>query len=163
MLNVKARVLLKTATFFILWLILSGQYDPFHVGLGLVMSFGVAWLNSGHADSPSRPLPVLRILWYLPWLLGRIVQSSLHVTALILHPALPIAPKLIHYRTTLQDQAAVVLLGNSITLTPGTITAEVNPHELIVHAVDDASGHDLLSHRLEQKIAHVFHEHTSSE
>lgn len=163
MLNVKARVLLKTATFFILWLILSGQYDPFHLGLGLVVSFGVAWLNSGHADSPSRPLPVLRILWYLPWLLGRIVQSSLHVTALILHPSLPIAPKLIHYRTTLQDQAAVVLLGNSITLTPGTITAEVNLHELVVHALDDASGHDLISQRLERKIAHVFHEHTSSE
>ena len=153
---------LKTTAFFIIWLILSGRYNPYHLGLGLVVSFGVAWLNSGHADSPFRNLPLLKILWYFPWLFGRIVQSSLHLTALILHPALPIDPKLIHYRTKLQGQAAVVLLGNSITLTPGTITAEVNSHELIVHAMDDASGHDLTSQRLEKKIAKVFQQQEGS-
>ena len=153
---------LKTAAFFIIWLILSGRYNPYHMGLGLVVSFGVAWLNSGHAVSPFRNLPLLKILWYFPWLFGRIVQSSLHLTALILHPALPIDPKLIHYRTKLQGQTAIVLLGNSITLTPGTITAEVNAQELIVHAIDDASGHDLTSQRLEQKIAKVFQQHEGS-
>ncbi len=153
---------LKTAAFFIIWLILSGRYNPYHLGLGLVVSFGVAWLNSGHTDSPFRNFPLLKILWYFPWLFGRIVQSSLHLTALILHPSLPIAPKLIHYRTTLQSQAAVVLLGNSITLTPGTITVEVSSHELIVHAMDDASGHDLTSQRLEQKIAKVFQQQEGS-
>lgn len=146
----------KTLVFFIIWLILSGKYNLLHMGLGLVVSFGVAWLNSGHVDSPFRNFPLLRMLWYFPWLFGRIVQSSLHLTALILHPALPIDPKLIHYRTKLQGQAAIVLLGNSITLTPGTITAEVNAQELIVHAMDDASGQDLTSQRLEQKIAKVF-------
>lgn len=155
-------VLLKTVVFFIIWLILSGKFNPFHMGLGLVVSFGVAWLNSGHADSPFRNYPLLRMLWYFPWLFGRIVRSSLHLTALILHPALPIDPKLIHYRTKLQGQAAIVLLGNSITLTPGTITAEVNAQELIVHAMDDASGHDLTSQRLEQKIAKVFQQQEGS-
>ncbi len=155
-------VLLKTVAFFIIWLILSGKFKPFHMGLGLVVSFGVAWLNSGHADSPFRNLPLLRFLWYFPWLFGRIVRSSLHLTALILHPALPIDPKLIHYRTKLQGQTAIVLLGNSITLTPGTITAEVNAQELIVHAMDDASGHDLTSQRLEQKIAKVFQQQEGS-
>ncbi|MEE9233120.1 MAG: Na+/H+ antiporter subunit E [Nitrospirales bacterium] len=147
---------LKTVAFFIIWLILSGKYNLFHMGLGLVVSLGVAWLNSGDPTSPFRNVPWLRIVWYFPWLFGRIVQSSLHLTALILHPSLPIAPRLIHYRTKLQSQAAVVLLGNSITLTPGTITAEVSAHELIVHAMDEQSGHDLTSQRLEQKIAQVF-------
>ena len=163
MLKVTMEMLLKTAALFIIWLILSGTSHPFHVGLGLVASFVVAWLNSGHADSPFRLVPALRMLWYLPWLFGRIVQSSLHLTALILHPALPIAPTLIYYRTRLQSQAAIVLLGNSITLTPGTITGEVNEQELVVHALDEESGHDLTTRRLEQKIAHVFQEQTSSE
>jgi len=108
----------RTLAFFFIWLILSEKYNPFHMGLGLVVSFGVAWLNSGHEDSPFQNFPLMRFLSYLPWLFGRIVQSSLHLTALILHPALPIDPKLIHYRTELQSQAAIVLLGNSITLTP---------------------------------------------
>ncbi len=128
------------------------------MGLGLIVSFGVAWLNSGHSDSLFRKILVWRILGYLPWLFGRIVQSSLHLTTLILHPSLPIAPKLIHYQTKLLRQEAVVLLGNSITLTPGTITAEVNAQELIVHAIDDESGHDLTTQRLEEKIGQVFQE-----
>ena len=155
-------VILKGLAFFVIWLILSGKYNPFHIALGLVVSFGVAWLNSGHADSPFQNLPLLRIVWFFPWLFGRIVQSSLHLTALILHPALPIDPKLIHYRTKLQGQAAIVLLGNSITLTPGTITAELNAQELIVHAMDNASGDDLTSQRLEQKIAKVFQQQQGS-
>ncbi len=156
-------MLIKTAALFLIWLILSGTSHPFHVGLGLVASFVVAWLNSGYADSPFRPASALRLLWYLPWLFGRIVQSSLHVTALILHPALPIAPTLIHYRPKLQSQAAVVLLGNSITLTPGTITGEVDEQELVVHALDEESGHDLTTRRLEHQVARVFQEQTSSE
>ena len=156
-------MLLKTAALFIIWLILSGTSHPFHVGLGLVVSVVVTWLNAGHADSSFRLVPLLRMIWYLPWLFGRIVQSSLHVTALILHPALPIAPTLIHYRPRLQSQASVVLLGNSITLTPGTITCEVNQQELVVHALDEESGHDLTTRRLEHKIAHVFQEHTGAE
>jgi len=42
------------------------------------------------------------------------------------------------------------------------ITAEVNAQELIVHAMDDASGDDLTSQRLEQKIAKVFRQQEGS-
>jgi len=56
----------------------------------------------------------------------------------------------------LRHDAAVVLLGNSITLTPGTITAEVDHHSLIVHAMDEISAEEVTSGRLESKIAEVF-------
>ncbi len=147
---------LKIAGMFGIWLILSGTDHLFHVGLGLVVSFGVAWLNSSHADSFARHFPVFRMLWYLPWLFGRIVQSGLHLTALILRPSLPIAPRLIHYRTNLRNQVAIALLGNSITLTPGTITAEVRAQDFVVHAIDDAAAHDLMTQRFEEKIGRVF-------
>ena len=63
---------------------------------------------------------------YLPWLLWQVLLSGRHVAYLILHPRLPIDPKLVRYKTSFRDPAAVVIFGNSITLTPGTITAEVN-------------------------------------
>jgi multisubunit Na+/H+ antiporter MnhE subunit len=44
-------------------------------------------------------------------------------------------------------------MGNSITLTPGTITVEVNSQELVVHAMDDKSADDVTSLRLEKQIA----------
>ena len=129
----------------------------------------MAWINSGH--SPFVPKFRLwgNILLYLPWLFLRIVESSLHLSKLILDPALPIEPRLIRVETHLGRRAAVVLLGNSITLTPGTITAEIDHdvvHEslaaeadsdaLLVHAIDEASARDVTSGRLEAKIAEVF-------
>ncbi len=150
-------VILKTFGFFLIWLLLSESFDLFHVGLGLVAAFGVAWLNTNRSVSRFAILR-LRIVWYFLWLVGRILQSGFHLSVLILHPALPINPKLIRYRTELQEESEIVLLSNSITLTPGTITAELNSQDLLVHAMDDKSAHDITSLRLEQQIAGLFGE-----
>ena len=149
-------LILKATALFVLWIMLSASFDWIHLVLGLVLSFAVAWINSGH--SPFVPKFRLwgNILLYLPWLFIKIVQSSLHVSKLILHPALPIDPRLINVETKLGHHAAVVLLGNSITLTPGTITAEVERNTLIVHAMDEVSGDDVTSKRIESKIADIF-------
>jgi multicomponent Na+:H+ antiporter subunit E len=63
---------------------------------------------------------------------------------------------MIRYRTKLHHPAAVALLANSITLTPGTITAEVNSPELVVHALDGESTADLTTGKFEKEIAWVF-------
>ena len=147
---------LKTTALFVLWVMLSASFDGIHLGLGLILSFTVAWINSGH--SPFVPKFRLwgKILLYIPWLFFKIVQSSLHVSKLILHPALPIDPKLIDIKANLGHHAAVVLLGNSITLTPGTITAEVDRNTLIVHALDEASGEDVTNKTFESRIAGMY-------
>ena len=150
-------LILKTSSLCLIWLLLSASFDLFHMGLGFLAAFGVAWLNTDRATSRSA-IPRLRIVWYFPWLVGRILQSGFHLSVLILHPALPIDPKLIHYRTKLQEESGIVLLGNSITLTPGTITVELNSQDLVVHAMDDKSADDVTSQRLEQRIAGLFAE-----
>lgn len=135
---------------------LSGSFNWIHLLLGATASLLIAWINSGHSPF----VPNFRIwgktILFLPWLFSRIVHSTLHVTKLILNPKLPISPKLLHVKTNLRNRAAVVLLGNSITLTPGTITAEVDDSTLIVHTLDDVSSEDVRSGRLEGKIASVF-------
>jgi multicomponent Na+:H+ antiporter subunit E len=98
------------------------------------------------------------VVWYFIWLIGRILRSGFHLAYLILHPALPINPTLIRYRTGLQEDAGIVLLANSITLTPGTITVEVNSQELVIHALDDDSAQDVTSLRLERQVAGLFTE-----
>jgi len=146
----------NTLALLIVWLVFSGQYDLSHVVLGFILSCGVAWLNTGYPHSPFHHFPWGRLVLYVPWLFLRIVESSLHLTKLILNPSLIIEPKLITYKSRLNHQAAVVVLGNSITLTPGTITVEIEGNQLIVHAIDEASGRDLTSGRMERKIAEVF-------
>ena len=78
-----------------------------------------------------------------------------------MHPALPIAPKLISVESKLNHRAAVVLLGNSITLTPGTITAEVDRNKLIVHALDKVLSEDVTSRQIESKISVIFRDEES--
>ncbi len=150
-------LILKTSSLCLIWLFLTASFDLFHMGLGFLASFGVAWLNTDRATSRSA-IPRWRIVWYFPWLVGRILQSGFHLSAVILHPALPIDPKLIRYRTDLREEAGIVLLANSITLTPGTITAEMNSRDLVVHAMDGKSAEDVTSQRLEQQIAGLFTE-----
>lgn len=141
---------------FVFWVLLSASFEWTHLGLGLIFSFAVAWINSGHSLFVPKSRLFLRILLYLPWLFYKIFQSGVHLSKLILHPALPIAPQLITVESKLRHHGAVVLFGNSITLTPGTITAEVDGNKLIVHAMDDLLSEDLASRQMESKIADIF-------
>ena len=147
---------LKAMALFVFWVLLSASFEWIHLGLGLICSFAVAWINSGHSPFVPKFRLWLRIILYLPWLFYKIIESSLQLTKLILHPALPIAPQLISVETKLRHRAAVVLLGNSITLTPGTITAEVDGNNLIVHSMDNVLSEDITSKQIESKIADIF-------
>lgn len=141
---------------FVVWVSLSASFKWMHLGLGLICSFAVAWVNSGHSPFVPKFRLWLRILLYLPWLFYKIIQSSLHLSKLILSPALPIVPQLITVESKLRHHGAVVLLGNSITLTPGTITVEVDRNKLIVHSLDNVLSEDVANKHIESKIADIF-------
>ena len=143
---------------FVFWVLLSASFEWIHLSLGLVFSFAVAWGNAGHSSFVPKFRLWSRILLYFPWLFYKIVQSSLHLSKLILHPALPIAPQLISVESKLNHHAAIVLLGNSITLTPGTVTAEVDRNKLIVHALDQPLSESVKNKQIESKIAEIFRE-----
>ena len=146
---------IKTCAFFLIWLLLSESVAVLHVGLGVVVALSVAWLNT-ERDSTRSSIPGWRIVWYFPWLVGRILKSGLHLSTLILNPALPIDPKMIRHQTKLEDDGSIVLLGNSITLTPGTITVEIDAQDLVVHTMDDSSADDVTSRLIEERIDSVF-------
>ncbi len=144
----------KAMALFVVWIFLSDSFEWTHLGLGLICSFIVAWINSGHSLFVPKFRLWLRIFLYLPWLFYKILQSSLNLSRLILHPALPITPQMISVDSKLRHHAAVVLLGNSLTLTPGTITVEVDRNRLIIHSMD--KGDIVAIKQIESKIADIF-------
>lgn len=150
------RFVVLTGALFAFWLALSGSTRPAHILLGLACGATVAWLHTRPRDHGQEPFPWMRFLFYVPWLLVRIVRSAWHVSTIVLRPKLAIAPRLLEHRMTLQDDPAVVLMCNSITLTPGTITVDLEAGTLLIHALDLASAEDLVSGRLESRIARVF-------
>jgi len=140
---------------FVFWLLLSASYDVVHVVAGAIVAVVVMWLNPAGV-AWDRKVSWLAGLRYLLWLIGRILKSGFHVSRLILDPALPISPRLIRHKTKLTSDGELVVLANSITLTPGTITVEVAPGELVVHAIDEASCADLADGVLDAKVGRVF-------
>ena len=146
----------STALLFALWLLLSGRREPWLLAIGLSAAAAIAWLHGRQPGLPDLTIPFVRFMRYLLWLSCRIAASNLHVARLILDPRLPIAPRLIRCPTQLHNPVALTLLANSITLTPGTITAEVRPSELVVHALDEESASDVTTGAFEQRIAWVF-------
>lgn len=142
-----------TMALFILWIILSGKFDAFHLPIGaasaLCISLGTRRLlllppDIGAASvHPASAIPWLRLLAYIPWLAWQIVLSSLQVAAVVLRPRMPINPALIRLHVPLPHTLARLTLANSITLTPGTVTLDVENDVFLVHALTEASARGL--------------------
>ena len=84
------------------------------------------------------------ILSYILFLLKEIVEANLCVIRLV-YSKREMEPLLVRFRAGLKTDAARVLVANSITLTPGTITAELDGDELCVHALDRTMDLDVES------------------
>ena len=144
---------------FLFWLVLSGQYDSWHMSLGVVCAALVAFFSSDllfrHAPVQRKALRTWRFVQYIPWLLFQVVLANLHVVYLVFRPSL-IRPQVVHFKTRLTSDLSKVTLGNSITLTPGTITLDIADDEFCVHALSDKAAKDLLSGEMERRVAYVF-------
>lgn len=81
---------------------------------------------------------ILSSIHYLFRFLWEMAKANLHVAFIVLHPSLPIKPGIVKIKTTLTKDSAITVLTNSITLTPGTLTVDVNPekNEIYVHWID---------------------------
>jgi multicomponent Na+:H+ antiporter subunit E len=152
----------RLAVFVILyafWLLLSGHYDLFHLSLGLICSLLVAFISHDllieNISAPKRIRKARRFISYVPWLIYQIVLANLHVAYLVLNPK-AIDPRIVRFKTRLKSQFSMVTLGNSITLTPGTITMDIIDGEFYVHALSKKVADDLLSGEMERRVAHVY-------
>jgi len=144
------------------WLILSGQFDAFHISLGVISSFIVAYFSG---DLMFRK-PVkkkflaqsVRFILYIPWLLYQVFVANLHIMKLVFHPKMMdlIEPKIFKFNSKLTGHMPLFVFGNSITLTPGTITIFVNVYgTYTVHAIDEKSAEGLPG-EMENKIARIY-------
>jgi multicomponent Na+:H+ antiporter subunit E len=123
----------------VFWLLLSGHYTPFLLAAGLGSVLAVTWFTDRRmrvVDLEGHPTHLSRnALTYWPWLLWEIAKAAWDVTRIILRPGLPISPRLIHVRASQATDLGRVIYANSITLTPGTISVELEDGEILVHAL----------------------------
>lgn len=114
-------------------------------GATVALVVALLGIRSGYSDEEGHPVEyLLRGLVYWPWLVVEIAKSTWTVARIIVDPKLPISPRLIRTRVSERTAVGIATYANSITLTPGTITVEVNrrEQEFLVHALtkDSADG-----------------------
>lgn len=127
----------------VFWLSNSGHYTPLLLSLGGVSIALTVLLTSrlGGIDRESAPyVRIFGFITYLPWLLWEILKANYRVIGACLSADLDISPALVRVRTTCRSDLARVTFANSITLTPGTVTVEVEGDKLLVHALYESDA-----------------------
>jgi multicomponent Na+:H+ antiporter subunit E len=138
------------------WLLWSGLYKPLLLGLGAFSCLLVVYLvrRMDLVDRDVFPLHAgIGIVGYWGWLLKEIVKSNFDVARIVLSPRLPISPTLVELDAKPTTDAGRVLLGNSITLTPGTVTLDIYADRLLVHALTKEGAAALEEGEMNRRVA----------
>lgn len=150
------------AILFAFWLLLSGMYTPFLVAAGAGCTLAV-FLLSRRMDVIDREGFPVHLGWqamvsYWPWLVKEIIKSGWDVSKRILDPRLPISPALVEFSPTQQSDLGLVIHANSITLTPGTISVEVERGRFLVHALTQEGAAGLAGSEMDSRCTAMEHQ-----
>lgn len=127
------------ATLLLFWVMLMGSLAADSLIVGALASLIIAILFrdglSFFTEFRASPGAFLMGFLYYGYFLKELVKSNLSLAAVIVSPELPIKPGIVKVRTRLKSRMGRLLLANSITLTPGTLTVELDGEWLYVHWV----------------------------
>lgn len=144
-------------TISVLWLLLSGHYTPLILSLGLFSIILVTIIslrmNILRYEQPEVLSQLVKYLPYGFWLIGEILKSNIDVIKRIMNPALPISPRWVTIRTTQKTDFSKVIYANSITLTPGTISMDVEGNNIDVHALSESGVDGLATGEMDKRVS----------
>ncbi len=134
-------ITVASVALFATWVAWTQSLDPQELAAGAVLSVLVALLAGGmpfRAETLRifQPRRFAYALAYLPYLFKEIVKANLDVARRVVSPALPIRPGIVRVRTKLRNPIGRLVLANSITLTPGTLTVDIRGDDLFIHWID---------------------------
>ena len=138
----KSKIILLVIAF-VVWCMLSWIPDWQDIAIGLLVAALVALITGdlfiqrpSHLTHPKRYFYF--IFCYLPLFLWEIIKANVDVAYRVMHPSLPIRPGIVKVKTSLKSDTALTFLANSITLTPGTLTVDVDRQNgiLYIHWID---------------------------
>jgi len=133
------------------WLLLTYPFSLQEglAGAGVVLLLVLMPLPGGDllGDLKWSPRALITLIAYFFYFLGALIKSNLDVAFRVLHPDLPIRPGVVKVRTKLKTPLGRLMLANSITLTPGTVTVDTEGEVFYIHwiAVEEGDMEDKTS------------------
>jgi multicomponent Na+:H+ antiporter subunit E len=147
---------------FLVWLSLTSFSDIQEITAGFFISIIVS-LVAGHfliTILPGKNLFkkfMISVKYFFIFIL-EMIKANLHVAYIVIHPKLPIKPGIVKIKTLLTKDSARTVLADSITLTPGTMTVDINSetNEYYIHWIDIVSANPNDVNENTEKISSVF-------
>lgn len=150
---------------FVVWLLLCWSVDWQHLLVGLLVSLFVTYFTRDLFTKDllkftTRPLLAISYFLLLVW---KIIKANLDVAYRVIHPKLPIRPGIVKVKTRLRSEVALTYLANSITLTPGTFTVDIDQengylyiHWIYVQTEDIGKVSKIIVRRFERILEKIF-------
>ena len=133
------------------WIVVTASFSFVNIILGIVCScltVVMAWLVLGRRLIESVPLRVLaRFPFFAAILIWKIIKANINVALIVMNPQLPINPRIVRVKTALKGDLERTIFANSITLTPGTVTIDVQDDVFYVHCLATHHQRGLLEGR----------------
>jgi multicomponent Na+:H+ antiporter subunit E len=149
-----------TAALLLFWIIVVPPEGWLDVAIGVGASLALAlwstrflWPATAVPRAPVRPL---RLLWFILVTEWRIIVSAIQVLRIVFDPRLPIAPEVIRQTVRFDSDLARVAYANAITVTPGTLTLDVEGDVFTVHALEPGLAGELVDGTLARDVVRAF-------
>ena len=133
---------------FAIWMLLSWPPTVTNALAGIAVAAFVTFMASDMFDVDEdllrRPSRYLWFVWYAVVFLWECFKANLDVAYRVIHPDLPIRPGTVRIKTALKSDIGLTFLANSITLTPGTTTVDIDKERgfIYIHRIYIKEGHD---------------------
>lgn len=141
------RFVLSFILLFCLWLLLVGQPASDELVTGILVA-AVATLAAGTRlgildGIRLHPAAPMHLLAYILTFLRALLHANIDMARRVISPVIPLRPALVEVQTRLRSPLGRLVLANSITLTPGTLSVDIRGDHILVHWIDCPPGIDL--------------------
>ncbi|MCR9260728.1 MAG: Na+/H+ antiporter subunit E [Pseudomonadaceae bacterium] len=150
------RLILTFVLLMLVWLLWSGFFKPLLISLGLLSCLFTLFLarRMGFFKREVFSLHLAyRLIPFWGWLALELIKSNLTVARIVLSPKMVISPTVVQLTAQSDDPVLQAILGNSITLTPGTVTLDDHEGELLVHCLTRQGADALLEGDMNRRVA----------
>jgi multicomponent Na+:H+ antiporter subunit E len=151
----------------LIWLLITSFTDLQEIVAGIIVA-ALVTLVSGDLLAPGKVKigisTIYHIITYVIIFVWEIFKANLHVAYIVIHPKLPINPGIIKIKTKLTNDVALTILANSITLTPGTLTIDIDkPNGFVyIHCIEVPDHRDIdgnsatIADKYEKRLEEIF-------
>ena len=122
------------------WMTFTTSLEPAELITGLFVSLIIAVFSSGFFSCCGLGVlfstSIIYVVQYFFVFLWALVKSNFSMAKRVISPSLPINPGIVEFKTNLKNDTAKLILANSITLTPGTLTVDLKDDTFYIHWID---------------------------